>query len=93
MSNVVNLTIKAKFCYFTRTGKYHTVAIGNLRHDWETLSNLPRHRRNQIIQDNKGVMPGGIPGRASEYFILIIAQSKQTLVLPESLEATGEKNE
>jgi hypothetical protein len=86
MSNVVNLPkmIKARFCYFTNKGKFYLAADGNMRNDWTTVSNLPRPRRTQISQDNKGLIPG-MPGRASEYFIHITTQDKkQTLVLPET---------
>jgi hypothetical protein len=84
-NNVVNLPrmVKAKFVYFTNKGKFYTSADGNLRQDWAILSNQPRPRRSQIIQDNKGGMPG-MTGRASEFFIHITAYDKQqALVLPE----------
>lgn len=84
-SNVVSLPriIKARFVYFTNKGKFYTSADGNLRQDWATLSNQPRPRRTQIMQDNKGLVPG-MTGRASEFFIHITATDKQqALVLPE----------
>jgi hypothetical protein len=93
MSNVVSLsTIRAKFQYFSRIGKFHSIAFGHMRHGWETLPNCPRLRRDQIIQDNRGVMPGDVSGRASDYFIHIIAYNKQTLVLPETPHHQQEKN-
>jgi hypothetical protein len=86
-SNIGSLPriVKAKFVYFTNKGKFHLSADGNMRNDWATLSNLPRPRRTQIIQDNKGLLPG-FPsgGRAERFYIHIMAQDKQqALVLPE----------
>jgi hypothetical protein len=85
MSNVINLPImvRARFSYFNTKGIFQLSADGHMRQDWATHSNLPRPRRTQIIQDNKG-MPG-MPGRASAYFIHIVTQDKKrTLVLPET---------
>jgi hypothetical protein len=84
VSNIVNLPrmIQAKFCYFTARGKFHLRADGMIREHWSQIPNSPKVRRSQIMQDNKGVMPG-VQGRASEYFIHITSKGSQVLVLPE----------
>jgi len=89
MATVVNLPrmIKARFCYFSGKGEFILCADGLLRTDWLQLSNTPRVRRDQIMQDNKGTMPG-MPGRASIYYVHIVthgSQRTQLLVMPETI--------
>jgi hypothetical protein len=75
--------LNAKFSYFTHTGKFYSSASGLIRENWAQLPNLPKQRRSQIIQDNRGIIPG-MAGRASEFFIYINDQNnKMLLVLPE----------
>lgn len=85
--NVVHLPrlVPATFCFFNKKGIFHTKADGMMRENWTRLPNTPKTRRLQIIQDNKGSMPGGLPERASEFFIRIKTQDQQQLILPETM--------
>jgi hypothetical protein len=87
LSDVINLPkmLKAKFSYFTHTGKFYSSACGLIRENWAQLSNLPKTRRSQIIQDNEGLIPG-MADRASEFFIHINDHTNKMLVLPEMRE-------
>lgn len=85
--NVVHLPrmIQATFCFFDKKGMFHIQASGVIRENWTRLPNTPKTRRLQILHDNKGSMPGGMPGRASEFFIRIKTQDQQQLILPETM--------
>ncbi len=87
-SNVVHLPrlIPATFCYFDRKGIFHKQAGGAIKENWVNLPNTPRQRRSMILECNKGQMPGGIPGRASNFYIRIRGQdNQQQLILPEAM--------
>jgi hypothetical protein len=82
--------MKAKFSYFNISGKHYTKGKGRIREKWLEEENGATERRDVIMEDNDGALPG-VLGRGEQLFILVRTKGLAPfLIEPEDAEEDRE---